>query len=138
MQKVSFLKFLKIFLNNKKFHPDSKAQSNKLQHFQTALSSCLKAQPILEHISKSKTVSTNDTIDLMKLFNCRLQVILKHIIKLVLSGKDHQKKSNFYKEMYLKALKITPADEEKIFAGKMAEALKEINKIVQDENFNKL
>lgn len=73
----------------------------------------------------------------MKLFNSRLQVILKHIIKLVLSGKE-QKKSNFYKEMYLISLKTTPADEEKIFAGKMAEALKEINKIVQDENFNKI
>lgn len=89
---------------------------------------------------KSKTVTTTDTIDLMKLFNSRLQVILKHIIKLFLSGKekDHQKKSNFYKEMYLISLK-TPADaEEKIFAGKMAEALKEINKIVQDENFIKI
>lgn len=77
-------------------------------------------------------------MDLMKLFNSRLQAILKNIYKLVLSGKDQQKKSNLYKEMYLKALKITPGDEEKIFAEKMAEALKEINKIVQDENFNKL
>lgn len=118
---------------------DSKSQPNKLQHFTTALSFCLKAQPIFEHISKSKTVAANDTIDLMKLFSSRLQVILKHIIKLVLSAKDHhQKKSNFYKEMYLKSLKISAADEEKVFAGKMANALKEINKIVQDENFNKI
>lgn len=74
----------------------------------------------------------------MKLFSSRLQAILKNIFKLVLSGKELQKYSNVYKDLYTKSLSISTEDDDKIFAATVTKILKEIKTIVKDENFNKL
>jgi hypothetical protein len=109
----------------------SPALGGKLKQLQQALDLFHESAPIVQHLAALTSFENMDLVELEKLltlFEQRLQVILKTLIKICLTKKD-DKLSGGYKQMYSLTLRPARRMEVKEMAGHLAETLRKVKAV---------
>lgn len=108
---------------------ESTNNSQKIKNYQLALQNFHESSNMLKHLTKAKSVLEPELIlNLMELFEKRLQHILKNLTKLALSGKKTEPKSETFKKMFACTLRGAQKLELKSLVNHLITVLENIQK----------